>query len=276
MTFTKAVIRQVGRDLGKVISNSVFKDRHSTPYRRVGSKQYSANQSKSQKVEVVQQQSISSSDFDQAIGFSTTFTPPTMVRKLAGVYEVIKSELRKATDDGYLDADEAKLILQMESDFQHKSEVIADLLQLDEAANEKALDELDKLVHLTNQLFIETLQLAIEGTKVQEKYYLDLVQQVKNLSFLNCVGLHAVWMGKFAKTGKHNWLATVVGNFISLILLLVFWIPVGHIFGAFIGMVVYFQEVKRRNQLRLHYKKEADLERKRRELFLSVIQPEEH
>lgn len=35
-TFTKAIIREIGRNYGKAISNQLLGDAHSTPYRRVG------------------------------------------------------------------------------------------------------------------------------------------------------------------------------------------------------------------------------------------------
>ena len=36
-TFTNAIIREIGRNFGKTVSNSLLGDTHSTPYRRVGS-----------------------------------------------------------------------------------------------------------------------------------------------------------------------------------------------------------------------------------------------
>ncbi|GAA5221566.1 hypothetical protein [Membranihabitans marinus] len=36
MSFLQSAINQVGRDLGKVTSNIIFKDAHSTPIRSVG------------------------------------------------------------------------------------------------------------------------------------------------------------------------------------------------------------------------------------------------
>ena len=41
-TFIKSLVRQVGRDAGKVVSNKAFKDAHATPIRMVQSADTSA------------------------------------------------------------------------------------------------------------------------------------------------------------------------------------------------------------------------------------------
>ena len=43
--FVSSMVRQVGKDSGKVISNLVYKDAHATPIRHVSSKKEPASQS---------------------------------------------------------------------------------------------------------------------------------------------------------------------------------------------------------------------------------------
>ncbi|MCH8534646.1 MAG: hypothetical protein LAT51_06215 [Flavobacteriaceae bacterium] len=231
MSFTKAVVRQVGRDLGKVVSNKVFGDRHSTPYRRVGSNASSGSRQQRQQQrqqpsqqaqqqvssrQEVQEQKITSNEFDKAIGFATTFTAPTMVRKLAGVYEVMKNEIHKAKQDGYLDTDESTMVFKMESEFMHKAEIITDLLELEEEKNKSHLEKLQKIVELTQRLIKEAIELSLKGAKIQKQYYENQKDQYHAPDFKRYAGFGTIWMLNYARTGEKNLLNTIVANAISL------------------------------------------------------------
>ena len=84
MSFLKSAINQVGRDMGKVVSNQVFKDSHSTPYRRVGQN--------STRLTRTPRNTNLKSDFDKAMDFQTGHRPSTLIAKISGVYTVIKNE----------------------------------------------------------------------------------------------------------------------------------------------------------------------------------------
>lgn len=225
MSFTKSVVRQVGRDLGKVVSNKVFGDRHSTPYRRVGNNSTSrrrqqrsqpAQQQQPQVSQSAQEQQITSTDFDRAIGFATTFTAPTMVRKLAGVYEVMKTEIYKAKQDGYLDNDESTMVFKMESEFMHKAEIITDLLELEEESNQSHLEKLQKIVELTQRLIKETIELSLKGANIQKQYYENQKENYHSPDFKRYAGFGTIWMLNYARTGEKNLLNTIVANAISV------------------------------------------------------------
>ncbi|GGE08710.1 hypothetical protein [Psychroflexus salis] len=275
MAFAKAVIRQVGRDLGKVISNQIFKDRHSTPYRRVGRQnRVSAQQATPTHTQVKETklEELTSKAFDQALGFSTTYTAPTLVRKLMGVYEVIKNEIFKAKRDGFIDSDEARLIFNMEQEFHHKAEVINDLLELNEEENEKQLEKLEKVVRLTSGLFHETLDLAIEGAEIEKQHYTQEQQKIQPINFVNYIFLHSILMGTYAKTGKKQLWKTIFGNIFSLILLMIIYIPLLNIIGFIQGLVSYSSEKSKRDQQIRLYQQEINLAEKQKQLYREVQQ----
>ncbi len=282
MSFTKAVVRQVGRDLGKVISNKVFKDAHSTPYRRVGQQTTRARQQTTSRQAVQQapvqtqaaipqqRNTITSRDFDRALNFTTTFTAQTMVRKLAGVYEVIKTEIYKAAQDGYLDTEEARMIFQMESEFQHKAEIITDLLELDEEANKKPLQDLEKTIQLTQNLFYKTLDLAIKGADVQYEYYKTQADSVQEIDKSRFIWLHAIWMGHYAKTGQKRLANTIVANLFSTLVIYWFYVPTINIIGLINGVIQYSSEKSKRQAFKNKMLQEATLEVQRKTLFEQI------
>jgi hypothetical protein len=279
MSFANAVIRQVGRDLGKVISNQLFKDSHSTPYRRVGNRRRTQNKQTTQvatQPKQTQTEELTSAAFDKAIGFATTYTAPTMVRKLMGVYEVINNEIFKAKRDGFIDSEEAKLIFTMEQEFHHKAEIIADLLELDETENEKHIEKLEKVVRLTSGLFHETLNLAIKGAEIEKQHYLKKQNEIQPIQFGNYIGLHFILMGTYAKTGKKQLWKTIVGNIVSLIILIVFYVPLLNLVGLVQGLVTYAAEKSGRDAKRNLLQQEINLSESRKQLYLDVQQEAEN
>ncbi|MFO7702326.1 MAG: hypothetical protein R6V37_04975 [Psychroflexus maritimus] len=275
MSFTKSVVRQVGRDLGKVISNQVFGDRHSSPYRRVGSN--STSQKRQQTSKPVQQQAVSqpaeeekitSTDFDRAIGFATTFTAPTMVRKLAGVYEVMKTEIHKAKQDGYLDTDESTMVFKMESEFMHKAEIITDLLELEEEKNESQLEKLQKIIELTQRLIKETIVLSLKGAKIQKKHYENQKSNYNKPDFKRYAGFGTIWMLNYARTGEKSLLSSIGANAICLVVIIIEPIAV-MIYGiSFLIAVSKFTKDKSTNKQMLQLiNKEIEIEEQRIKLF---------
>ena len=90
MSFLKSAINQVGRDVGKVVSNSLFKDSHAASYRRVINIRNTVNNSLNSK-----------NEFEKAINFQTGHRPSTLVAKISGVYTIIKNEINQFLSDGY-------------------------------------------------------------------------------------------------------------------------------------------------------------------------------
>lgn len=253
MSFLKSAINQVGRDMGKVVSNQIFKDGHATPYRRTNASQTGTTRR-------------TKSEFDKAISFQTGHRPSTLVSKVSGIYTVIKNEANYYISDGYLDVDESDNLFLMLDKFNQKIDDVCDILELDEDSNKKEIDQLCKLVEKTNSLFKQTLQVSAEGCSKRKVELEVKSESIENLSFLKYVGLHAVWMGNYAKTGEKKIGATILANLASLMLF-----PIIHICATIYGILTYSNENKKTKNLKNTYKRMAELQEQRAEAYLNFI-----
>ncbi len=257
MSFLKSAINQVGRDMGKVVSNQIFKDAHSTPYRNIRS----SNNRQSRRVTTNVKP-----EFDRAIDFQTGHRPSTLIARIAGVYTVIKNEANFYISDGYLDTDESESLFQMMNRFNEKIDDICDILEIDEEANKKEINQLTKIVEKTNDLFRRILQISAEGCEMRKAELNEEAEMIKNVSFLKFVALNAIWMGKYAKTGQKDWFATILANLISLCLF-----PFVHVCMAIYGALTYSGANRKRKKLKEAYERMAELEGKRAETYLSIV-----
>ncbi len=257
MSFLKSAINQVGRDMGKAVSNQVFGDAHSTPYRRTGGN-------------VSEKRLTAKSEFDKAISFQTGYKPSTLINKISGVYTVLKNEANYYISDGYLDANEANSLFSMMGDFNQKAEDICEVLEIDEDANEKEIAQLAKIAEKSNELFKQTLAVAAEGCENRKIEMRNEAEQIRILSFWKFVGLTTIWLHKYAKTGKHNWGITIIGNLFSIAFL--FSTPPFFIYliPALYGMFTYAGVNNKRKKLKEVCTTIADAEEKRAELYRGI------
>lgn len=264
MSFLKSAINQVGRDMGKVVSNQVFKDNHSTPYRRV-----SQNSSNSQRSNSSPNTRISNTktEFEKAINFQTGFKPNTLITKISGAYTVIKNESKEYISDGYLDTTEASNLFEMMNRFNDKVEDVCDILEIDEEGNEKEINQLSKIVEKTNELFKNTLEISANGCKERQSEHKIEAENVEKPSFWNYVGLHLVWLGKYARGGEKSILNMVVANIADLI---TFTFPVTRTYLLLKGIFTFPNESKRLKTLKNAHIRLAELEGQRAESYLNI------
>ena len=166
MGFLQSAINQVGRDMGRVVSNAVFKDRHAIPIRRAKSYNQSSSKPRPQTARPIKEVK---SEFETAISFKTGYTPTTLISKLGGVFVVIKNEARAFIDDGYLDVEESQQLFQMMIDFNCKCSDVEDVIGFTEDENSKANRELDKILFTTQDLFKEVLKNPLKLVKNEPK-----------------------------------------------------------------------------------------------------------
>ena len=261
MSFLKSAINQVGRDMGKVVSNQVFKDSHSTPYRRV-----SQNNSRSNSKPRTSTRNVKS-EFDKAIEFQTGFKPNTLITKISGAYTVIKNEAKEYISDGYLDTTEASSLFEMMNRFNDKVEDVCDILEIDEEGNEKEINQLSKIVEKTNELFKNTLELSAKGCKERQSEHRIEAENIEKPSFLNYVGLHLVWLGKYARGGEKSILNMVVANIADLV---TFTFPITRTYLLLKGIFTFPNENKRVKTLKNAHTKLAELEGQRAEDYLNI------
>lgn len=255
MSFIKSAINQVGRDMGKVVSNQIFKDTHSTPYRITGS----SSDSNSSKRRVYK------SDFEKAISFQTGHRANTLISKISAVYTVLKNEAAEYLADGYLDIYESDVLFEMMNRFNSKVDDICDVLEIDESANQKEINQLGLIIEKTNSLFKQTLIVSADGCQEKSIELEEKANAMGDLSFIKYVGLCTIWMKKYAQTGERSIGSTILANLVSLLIF-----PFAHLVAGLYGAVTYFGERKRREGIKSTYLRMAELEILRAEKYLEI------
>lgn len=259
MSFLKSAINQVGRDMGKVASNQIFGNAHSTPYR--GVRQSVSTQQPSRR--------NSKSNFEKAIGFPTSHRPNTLINKLLGVFTEMKSEVRIYISDGYLDVDESDKLFRMFGAVNEKIVDVYEVLEIDESGNHKEIDQLTKIANKTANLFCETLKTSVQGCKDQSLVMERKADSVSDVSFGKYVGLCTIWMRNYAETGTKNLGSTIIANILSF-----FMFPIAHVIAALIGLATYSGVKNKREKLRDSYLKMADIELRRARVYSEISESE--
>ena len=185
MGFLQSAINQVGRDMGRVVSNAVFKDRHAIPIRRA--KSYNINNrslqtittraSSAQPIQEVKDK------FDKAIEFKTGYKPVTLISKLGGAFVVIKNEAKAFIDDGYLDVNESQQLFEMMKRFNDKCEDVEDVMSFTEDESSKSFKQLEKIHQSIQEIFKEVLKTSSKACIARAKQYKNEANSVHIMSF---------------------------------------------------------------------------------------------
>ena len=261
MSFLKSAINQIGRDMGKVVSNQLFNDSHSTPYRRVGQN--------SHQLKTKGNVTKFKSDFEKAIDFQTGHRPSTLIAKISGVYTVIKNESNGYIADGYLDTNESSSLFEMMNRFNMKIDDVCDVLEIDEKANEKEINHLSTILKKTNTLFKNALEISAKGCKERQSEHEKEAKKIDKPDFFKYVGFHLIWMGNYARGAKKSIWKTVLANIADVV---TFTFPITRIYLLLKGLFTFPTENRRVKTLKEAHIRLAELEGKRAELYLSIVQ----
>lgn len=202
--FLNSVIRQLGRDTGKVISNSIFKDAHSTPIRMV--------RSRSNQVTQQRQNRKVRSEFDKALVFDRSATPKTLIRKIQALSMILEEEMKVFMNDDYLSNSEANDAFKMLNEFSQKAESVAKQLEIDEVANANEISQLEKIVTQTNNDFHVLLKKASRSCEEMSVKLQDYAAEKSRFKFLRWILLNTFYMRGFARTGNKKIWNTVLAN----------------------------------------------------------------
>lgn len=173
MRLINSAISQVGRDLGKVVSNQVFKDAHSTPIRM-------SSQSPTQKQVVERNQKIKS-NFDKELNFSISGRPSTLITKIASLFIAMRGCVNDFKSDGYLDTAEFKESVRMIQEFVLKLSDVGEILNLDPLKNENEIIIASSYIEKTNSLIQDVCEFGIQGCNTKIQYIeskLDETEQI--------------------------------------------------------------------------------------------------
>ena len=262
MGFTQSLINQIGRDAGKVISNQIFKNQHSTPVRMTNFENSTKNSKKVVKTE-----------FEKSINFQMGFKPNTLVNKLLGAQIELKNEMKKFTTDKYLSEEESDGLFEMIGTFNSKVSNVYDVLNLDETSNKSEIELIDKIVEQAMSLFCEVLDVSIKGCESKSLEHTDTLNSLthKERNFFVFVLLYTIWLGKYAKTNIINTkdiILSIIGNLFTIPLLFVH-IPVQILLMIF-GVFDYFKWIKNYKKTIEYTRLSSELE-KARVVFYSTI-----
>jgi 23S rRNA pseudoU1915 N3-methylase RlmH len=265
MSFLKSTINQVGRDLGKVVSNEVFKDAHSTPHRIVKNNQ----KNNSSRQVFAQKKKEKLDNCDKLISFNIAYKADTLITKLSGVYVEMKNLSSEFVEDGYLDSKETTDLFTTIEKFNGKTSDIYDVLTINEQKNEKYIEQVSSLVDKTKEHFKKILTVAIEGCEKKSKHYKNRSESVVGISLKKYTFLHFFWMSKYARGGEKNLRKAIFANLIDIIT--AFFIlsrPV-----LILTALFTYPNIKKKNkELKKSLSELAELELKRVEEFRKIIQ----
>lgn len=271
MGFLQSAINQVGRDLGRVVSNTVFRDRHAIPIRRAPSLRQQEQQQQNVQPAQPKARPIQEvkDEFDRAIDFKTSYKPNTLIAKLINAFIVIKNEARAFIDDGYLDINESQELFDMLKRFNHKVSDVDDVMSFTEAEDSKYYDQLNSIVLKTKAVFAETLQVSVKACKERATTYEELATDDDPIGFWRYVGLHLIWMPKYANGGEKNTTRAVIANILDLV-------TCTFLLTRLVLLILGLTEhgsYKRKIQTRIEmYQRRAAQERQRARVYQSFIQ----
>lgn len=266
MGFLQSAINQVGRDMGRVVSNAIFKDRHAVPIRRAksfnNSTQNQVQRPQNSKALPIQQVK---NEFNKAIDFKTGYRPTTLISKLGGAFVIIKNEARAFIEDGYLDEEESQQLFQMMIDFNHKCSDVEDVIGFTEDKDSKVYQQLDNILQTTQDVFKDVLKTSIQACDARAKAYDNTTQDIFiPTNFGRFLGLYLIWFPKYAKGGEKKVTNAVIANILDLV---TFTFPITRTVLFIMALVDYSAETKKGNHLLQSYKTAAAKERERAKTY---------
>ncbi len=250
--FLNSVIRQLGRDTGKVLSNSIFGDAHSTPIRMV--KGASNNNVEGRRVK-------NKSDFEKALNFDRSATPKLLVRKVQNIGIILEDEMSRHLSDEYLSPEEAIDAFKMLKEFASKSQSVAKQLEIDEETNANEIQILEKVVQHTSEDFSRLLKMGAKGCDEMAISLESKVKEEFTFQFFRWLLLNSFYMRGYARTGQKNLQSTILSNLL---------LPGTQLIMFFVGLTTAPFEIYRLQKLRKEYLNSAAKERERAKNYSEI------
>lgn len=254
MSLLKSAVNQVGRDLGKVASNKIFKNSHSTPYRRTSA--YSGGSR------------INKSTFEKSLDFQNGMMPKTLINKTMGAFTELKNEIDPFLSDGYLDVDECDKMFEIIGLFNNKLSNIIDVLDIDEEGNSEEIKKLNKIIELFKGYFNEVLAKSAQGCQNEAEIFKAKANKISYVSKGKFIGHHIIWMGKYIRGAKKNMVKTVLANIFDVVTLLFLWTRP---FLFLKGLITYSGYKTKKTEEKKSLENIANIELKRANYYTSII-----
>ena len=267
MGFLKSAINQVGRDMGKVVSNQIFKDAHSIPVRRAASRSASNENARVQQRRAEPIEEVTE-EFEKSINFKTGYRPTTLLSKLGGAFTVIKNEAKAFVEDGYLDPEESTQLFSMLQQFNDKISDVEDVLSFTVDESAKEYKQLEKIVDALKEVFHEVLSVSIKACYERAEELEQMASEQKDVNQGRYIGLHLIWMPRYANGGEKKTTNAVIANILDLV---TFTWPLTRLILLIKGFTGYSAYQKEQDQS-AHYRQMAEAERQRAQAYQEFLE----
>lgn len=208
--FLNSMIRQLGRDSGRVITNKVFGDAHAAPVRVIRSGQTPPRVQPS--ISAQKRQRIANK-FDNALNFQRDDKPEALVKQMLMISLLLEEEVESFLNDDYFSPEEAEVAFQMVHRFTKKAESVAKQLSFEEEKNAEWLEKLEKIVGRAKDDFEKLLDRAADSCERMIPVLEQKALTEGRFNIFKWVLYNTFYMRGYAKTGKLKTLNTVLANF---------------------------------------------------------------
>ncbi len=186
-TFVRSMVREVGRNYGKAMSNTLLGDKHSTPYRRVGSGAaqaggYSPGASAKKRMSKLEK---------HIKDFTRKTTERSMVSQALNIYDAYFEEVDEAQNNGgAIDLAEAMFIVEKSHDVRRCISVSIEQLEvLKKTDNVPLLKEKEEDIANLVSGIDQSLKEHLEKMDVSKIHEQPKTKQLSSVAILSALGL---------------------------------------------------------------------------------------
>ncbi len=213
-TFVRSMVREVGRNYGKAMSNSLLGDKHSTPYRRVGSE---ANSAGSYQPSASAKKRMSKLE-KQLKAFTRKTTERSMVSQALNIYDAYFEEVDDAqSNGGGIDLAEAMFIVEKSHDVRRCIAISIEQLQvLKKTENVPLLREKEEDIVTLISGIDQSLNEHLDDMDFSKNKQTDNIKDPTIVALLSFIGLgEAYFYGSITSKSAQKqfvvWLIAVIG-----------------------------------------------------------------
>lgn len=249
--FLNSLIRQLGRDSGRVITNKVFGDAHAAPVRIIRGGQIPTPMPQSMSAE--KRRSIVSK-FDNALGFQRSDSPENLVEHMLLASLLFEDEVESFLHDDYFSPEETQIAFQMMHRFTRKAESVVKQLSFEEEQNSQLLDKLEQVVVRAKQDFEKLLDRAADASERMVPILEKKAAIEGKFNFFKWVLYNTFYMRGYAKTGQLKIVNTVLANLL---------LPGTQLIMFAIGLLSSPFEYAKYRKIRKYYQEQMVVEQQR-------------
>ena len=250
------MINQVGRDAGKVVSNAVFKDKHSTPIRMIRN----GNGTTFVKSEPALERTFVD-DMEKMLDFQMAHQTRTLVNKINGAFIFFRKQVNRVMEDEFVTAEEYFDIIEISNQLNAKIHDMHELYLMNK--EEGIIDALSTITKKKKELMTDFLLLAIDSFEDSIKTFEVSKIEMNSLKFGKWYLFSLIFCNGRLRNGfigQTAWFNTIIMN-----LAMLFFFPIGHLgIGTIYSLYTWYNERKSR-------KHDASVYVRKQEIYKEMI-----